>query len=174
MNENTRLFVEALRSGYYKQAQEVLVKIGGTDANGEYYDEAMAYCCLGVGSKLAGCEYGPDRGFRFTRPNRGDEEVWYDTLPGQELFDWLGIDVKQNNNVGDEEPLALWSDEGRDIHLDAKFKVYMFGKPSEQGAEVTEGYLEITLANLNDWGCTFPQIADMIEHFGFKGALVPA
>lgn len=174
MNENTRLFVEALRSGHYKQAQEVLVKIGGTGADGEFYDEATAYCCLGLGSKLAGCEVDPQRGVRFTRsePHYGEDEIWYDTLPGRELFDWLGIDVKENNqvNTGDR----LWDGvQGRDIVLDVAFDTIDF-QHFDTGKIDKTAAMKITLANLNDWGCTFDQIADMIERFGFKGAMVNA
>lgn len=49
-------WVKALRSGKYKQAEKALSKYD-VDADGNYIEEPVGYCCLGVLGKLQKCTW---------------------------------------------------------------------------------------------------------------------
>ena len=164
-------FLAALRSGTYNQANGTLVT--------ENEDGEVAFCCLGVGSLLADCPTAPGGGGFIYHANMqdgwGEEvEVLYDNLPGPELFDWLGLDVEANQVASEYGSLSWSTSEGKDIFLDTTFRTISTQRLINGEWAITEDNANVTLANLNDWGCTFPQIADMIEHFGFAGAEVYA
>jgi hypothetical protein len=86
--ENVRKWVEALRSGKYKQTQGRLYLDG-------------AHCCLGVVCELAGLSLSP-RGF-YGDPFDGS---WL-TLPSK-AADWLGVDF-ENPKIGANYASA-WND----------------------------------------------------------------
>jgi hypothetical protein len=86
--ENVRKWVEALRSGKYKQAQ------------GQLYLDG-AYCCLGVVCELAGLSV--SQGGYYGEPFDANHL----TLPSQ-AAEWLGVD--DENPVIGEYCASAWND----------------------------------------------------------------
>jgi len=102
--EHRRLWVEALRSGKYQQAQ------------GQLREGVNSFCCLGVACEISGLDMWKGEAVPFYL---GDNRM----LPGP-VRDWLGL----NGKLGSYGP--------------AKQRLY--------------------LADHNDAGMPFPQIADII------------
>ena len=99
LNENTRKWVAALRSGRYKQGQGWL-------------NEGGRYCCLGVG-----CEVYIAAGNALVKTERvlnvSSKTVSYDDcagIPPDEVSSWLGI------SPGETEDLAFWNDSGESFN----------------------------------------------------------
>lgn len=79
--ENLRKWVEALRSGRYRQAHGALRAWANDDDAEQVEEEGYHYCCLGVACDLAGMSE--------------EANGWqYGTLPPQ-VQEWLGIE--ENN-----------------------------------------------------------------------------
>ncbi len=100
MNENAKKWVEALRSGKYRQATGKLCKIDDCD---------HSYCCLGVACELYQQEVGGldikiERDIRFYNEKSSD-------LPFC-VMDWLGLAGPEGNHIAMEESLAYKNDSG--------------------------------------------------------------
>lgn len=139
--KHRKMWLAALRDGTREQTHGVLRRRGG------------GYCCLGVAcevAKLPSTEipYGVDADvlvFQYGKDTGSYGSTSYELLPPQGQ-DWLGLS-SQNPQVNfphgnDETGEGFW------------FQGHEVSGPTE-------------LAELNDVGWTFEQIADAIEEFGF-------
>lgn len=179
MNEqNLELWLTTLENPTVEQAHAVLHKI--TE------DGTVQMCCLGVGCMLADlpsvtadAEY-----FRYEDddgdPDRPDEERY--SVDGATAGDRFTLYTGQSGVDGSQ----AWSDEalGRSGHskhfLDlppVEFNEWLGLGPGGLRLDVrmplrrnpvtwSPNYDPMFLHTLNDSGCTFPQIAQMIRHFG--------
>ena len=116
MNENAKKWVEALRSGNYKQCTKRLRH----KHRGEY-----RYCCLGVAADISGV--GKWRKNEFISGLQCESQVLVENAK-----DWLGLDT-------DHGKLDITTPTGNVVHT--------------------------TLAQLNDEGKSFSEIADIIEKY---------
>ncbi len=78
MNDNAKLWVQALRSGEYVQGQRML-----------HNTVNDTWCCLGVG-----CDLAHKNGVAVTRTSEGGCELFNSrpSTPPDEVRKWLGID----------------------------------------------------------------------------------
>lgn len=134
-----RRWVEALRSGEYPQATGVLAEVDG--------DRVVGYCCLGVLCELAKDEVPFDTvAVRTHAVNVGDGRSIYveartyngaATMPPREVAEW----------AGSEQP---------------RYEEWRVRRPETENGLV--GAAHPWLANENDSGLSFEQIADLIEN----------
>lgn len=105
MNDNARKWVQALRSGEYKQGTGVL--------HAERADGTHEFCCLGVACDLAvkdGVEMSIEREVDI---ERGGHTIFYDTDGGvlpRAVSNWLGLSDKHlagNPNLPSEDLQSL-------------------------------------------------------------------
>jgi hypothetical protein len=163
-----REWLGALRSGSFPQATGALSKIVAIDNDGTH---VYGYCCLGVGSKVAGV---PAILREFEEDMDGEELVEQDDpamefgaayqseLAPVEFVRWLGFEVAEDSESSSfdlvldmpEEYLAYQGPRGT------------ASNPTAYESSRTESY---TLSELNDEGFTFTQIADLIDYFGLAG-----
>lgn len=111
-------------------------------------DNQVGFCCLGIGSVLAGLvpewsDVDPSAPGNYAY--LADEA----DLAPVEFITWLGLEPEDEGGA-------------YDIILD-----YTHEMPK---AEPDYGVWMLRASSLNDWGLTFPQIAQMIRYFGVKGA----
>lgn len=118
MNDNAKKWVEALRSGAYKQGV------------GRLRDKADGYCCLGVACDL----------YIKSHPNE---------------LRWEGGVSPGVVEVGD----ATYSEEAV-LHNAVR---EWLGLATHEGRCVSSNYGETSLAELNDSGSIFQEIANLIE-----------
>lgn len=146
-NENTAALVAALRSGEYVQGTGHLVT---RQDNGD-----PAYCCLGVGSVVAGVR----RGYYD-----GESGQWVDDfgmfdgcrdLAPEPLIEWLGLSINDRD-----------MEDGWTVYLD--WPEHMSVRSGTTNGVSPAAASVDQLATLNDGGFTFDQIADLIEYFGVR------
>jgi len=77
--ENVQAWVDALRSGEYDQAKEVLHTSDGS------------YCCLGVACEISGLGDWDGEYYKIA-----DEERWSGVLPPA-VQKWLGLGIRSSN-----------------------------------------------------------------------------
>lgn len=138
---NMQKWLDALRSGKFKQGRAFLVQRRGS---GQF-----VHCCLGVGAEVMGCKrltYSNSdtrAGFRF----KSGQKLRY---PGVEFAEWLGISTRDTVkwspvlNANQDQINSVVPPNGRYMGLSGL----------------------IPLSNLNDEGYSFEEIADLIETFG--------
>jgi hypothetical protein len=145
LTDNQRAWVDALRSGKFKQ---------GVGALKKFRDDVPTYCCLGVATELTGFagEETEETGLvYFTRPGESEDDSGYVSFPFAEVREWLG-----DNNTGGMSG---------DIYLDVPDEIAKL--PSPRGL-VDAIFYNTGVSVLNDDGFTFDQIADCIEYFGVR------
>lgn len=110
----------------------------------------LRYCCLGLGSEMAGIEavwpvleYDEEPDYAYF--------AGYSDLGPREFIDWLGVPIKDGRERIGEYDLVLDTD-------------------LEMTVRLGHGTQAFTAANLNDGGCTFAQIAQTIRYFGIRWA----
>ena len=98
---NMALWVKALRSGDYTQAQQRLhdTKTGG-------------YCCLGVLCDISGeSKFDVDGNFLYPDES-GNEHIYHESFPPAELMqNFIGIGTNNGNvevNTGDQDELTIY------------------------------------------------------------------
>jgi hypothetical protein len=104
---------------------------------------AGKYCCLGLGSCLVPkmpVAVESNLEVRF-----GANEV--KSLAPLEFIEWLGLEMDESTRESDEF----------DIVLDIENHYHVKG---------SYAFDPVSASNLNDWGFTFPQIADLFNYFG--------
>lgn len=139
-SEIKKLWVDALRSGNYPQAHDVMFR---SQEAAEYNEDSQAgYCCLGVLASIYCEQTGKD--FEDYAWN----ECINETPQGQEFFDWLGVEYNAHsspNLSSGDKPYNPIVCKGEDIE-------HAFAAD------------EIRIAALNDSrSYTFSQLADLIE-----------
>lgn len=154
MNENMKMWVNALRTTSTPQAKE---RLASYDEEGQ-----VGYCCLGFGCKIAGIErrdldFLPDWVAESREPvaalfGAGEAE----TLAPVEFMKWLGL-------VGDDVRESEW--DLRVLWPESGWPTTRLGRTFVDGGSGIG-----TLAALNDSGFTFAQIADIIDYFGVTPA----
>lgn len=157
--DHVRTWVAALRDPEAKQATGRLAKF--IDDEG-----TVGYCCLGLGSKIAGikeCAFNEDDADLSELEDEPAFEYGEDhstELAPVEFKAWLGYEVTPDEESGD-------------VYLNCG--VTMQGKVSD--GETVDGVWapidppvieRLSLAELNDDGWTFAQIADCINYFGLE------
>lgn len=134
-------WVGALRSGQYEQAQGrlgIFNREGGKDM----------YCCLGVLCDVA-LDYDTAPVMLASNQDQGEMQFKFgpdhfsNSLPGTNLWEWAGGDKKN-----------AW-DYSFDLDPTEEFR--------DWGFDSRGTYVGLDLAELNDDGFTFDQIADIIE-----------
>lgn len=108
-------------------------------------DDTRSYCCLGLGSTLV-----PDMPAKvaFDGSSLLFGETQNENLAPREFIEWLGLKMPFSRSA--------------DITIDM---------PRLPLHDTPDRYLyHLSCASLNDCGFTFPQIADLIDHFGLKSA----
>lgn len=137
MNNNAKLWVDTLRSGKYKQTDNTLTKLD-EDGNVE------ACCCLGVACELA-VQAGVDITRLTTHPGGGDGEE--DIIRYEAAYQW-------DNGTQDAvlpEPVREW------------LGLKTFGGEYVMHDEEFDDEISTSLAEQNDNGATFEEIAQIIE-----------
>lgn len=102
MNKNQKAWVEALRSGEFKQAQRAL----------QYKD---SYCCLGVACVLAERE-----GIEVLRSEFDNNGLLGTTLSSQpHVVEWLGLESPNGDLCDEAMPVTLagLNDDGNDFNV---------------------------------------------------------
>lgn len=106
-------------------------------------DDVIAYCCLGLGCKVAGLPFRPAPDNRLTVHG-------FASLPPAEFGDWLGVELEDATTA---DLLIDWPEDLIDNNGDS------FRDGDERSA-----------VGLNDGlKLTFPQIADVLRYFGIRG-----
>lgn len=156
--ERKPLILAVLRMPGLAQTRQVLHRlIPETDSEGDVTPVGM--CCLGVMCEVA---YGADPlGLGLTRIETGWTVAWEwndrdnqgqhrenQVLP-RPVADWLGFRHANPSAI----PAGMAAIERR----------YLNGEDVD--AYLSPTHSPIGLAELNDWGFTFPQIADIIDYF---------
>lgn len=139
MNQtHLRTWIEALRSGEYKQGRNYLTKTHRL----ENEEKEKLHCCLGVATCLA-IEAGVP--IRVYEKYMADAEWWITTY--DDVTDLLPSNVSEWLEIYSEDPY--------------------FKNPAliDSGVINVGDYREFGLAELNDSGFTFAQIADVLEYF---------
>lgn len=136
-------WIEALRSGEYKQGVNSLCRMG--------MDGDPRFCCLGVAADLAGVEVmddftipGSNRAYKSTAAAMSGDSFDFEevsVLPSG-AAEWLGLNDRQPTLAGEGYPL-----------------------PRTYGDDTV---MERSLIALNDAGVPFEVIADLIESQGLK------
>lgn len=132
MNENATKWVAALRSGKFKQAKNVL--------RDKLYGEDsgyLAYCCLGVACELSG------------------------------LGEWVDKSAYRDGThvAMDAELNAAYPDDAPEFSREEEFaspEVQRWLGLKSQAGDLVLNSEETSLAQLNDKGVPFPEIADII------------
>lgn len=148
---NFATWLDTLRSGRYEQARGALKKTGD-----EYDDDS--YCCLGVACEISGKGVWEETARR--RPEYmvvEDDRIksLNDALLPTEVRDWLMPDLAGNShNIGVRPTCPL--------HPAVQPNLY--GSPSGS-CEVPGCHTRLldNIADLNDFGASFEQIADVLE-----------
>lgn len=110
MNENVKLWIEALRSGKFEQCQNQLRKTG---TDGTYY-----YCCLGVASQLYMEQTGEGE-WEFAADHRIDQfkvgNFRNSGLLTNQVREWLGLQSAAGgyNTEEGHGSLAILNDLGK-------------------------------------------------------------
>lgn len=151
--EHLNQWMKALRSGSLNQTRGTLATAPVEDPN------AVSYCCLGAGCKVAEITDGMDLDKAWLDDNEeyNNEEdecsgvadpilKSSEDVPPPTFHAWLGLEAP---------------DTARDIYIDW---------PTELVSPGGESYYDsLSCAGLNDSArLTFPQIADVIERFGLR------
>lgn len=136
MNENAKAWIEALRSGKYEQTDNTLTLL---NSNGEM----CGHCCLGVA-----CELAMAAGVDITR------EIKLSTGETREVATYMWENGSQNAVL--PEPVREW------------LGLRTFGGEffASDGVDPDTGEqfdYDTSLAELNDSGATFEEIAKVIE-----------
>lgn len=137
-NEHTHQWAVGLRT---TSSPQVHSRLAANLGNG-----VVGFCCLGLGCELAGIE----------RDRAGTEYAYDGTtgLPPARFHQWLGLDPGAHvppppghgHDVAVDWDLDLYGYDMREYHDDDDMRTY---------------------ASLNDnLALTFPQIADIVDHFG--------
>lgn len=132
-------WVAALRSGNYEQTNGTLRRPAGS---GEWADDFhYEYCCMGVGCEITDTwpDVGSDEGFWYLNFDRALADAIKEEFPGRlEIKDMIF----------------------RGVYMDGSDRI-SFDITWEEG-----GSGELGFAGMNDdQEMTFPQIADVVEHF---------
>jgi hypothetical protein len=148
MNENVKVWADALRSGEFQQGTSYLSAIRPVNALSPM---RLRHCCMGVGCMVAGIEGDPANGSHIVYGVSRDGR-----LPPAEFIVWLGLDSAPSVGTGG----------GHRLRLNLPHHAYPF-RPSS-GAGLAEDTLGWTwLDTMNDiYHLRFDQIADLIERFG--------
>lgn len=129
--DNIHRWTDALRSGMFNQGFRSLMPAPNT------------FCCLGLGSKLAGCEV-VKHGDMFSIGG----EV---SMPPKEFGEWLGIPNPR----------------GPDAHYYLDVRVgFAHDWTDKYGVRRKVGSLSSSVSDLNDNGMSFNEIADLIDQLG--------
>lgn len=150
MNDNLTRWVEALRSGEYKQSIGSLCQNEMTEEGVQY----TGYCCLGVAEML-----------------RLDDDQPKGGLPHAELAEWLGISLDADALPSPDEwdlriavPSTITADQLRDLLDDGGVLNENYRKLLHNIQHTHQG---ISATSLNDqYLLSFKQIANLIERFG--------
>lgn len=140
-----KLWVDALRSGKYKQGK------------GQLRTEEGNFCCLGVLCNL----------HAEAHPEIANQEIDQETYMGEfgnlpkEVAKWAGIDV-ECGAIAVEVTLP-YSFKGTTDSWDHGRRVYFNKKGNSDTQSSFDDYRPWTLVELNDQGASFKQIADVIE-----------
>jgi hypothetical protein len=147
--DNFNTWLAALRDGTRKQGKMRLATV--------HQDDTVSYCCMGIGCAVAEIEVRASE-YSHTDAGTGDTYTWLkyghveaSDLPPDEFVEWLDLATATGDNtwhmyLGDQGP--------EPYDLKTKHGDYIVGAP---------------LATLNDeWGLTFPQIADLLDYFGVR------
>lgn len=146
--EAKRLFLEALRSGAYKQGSDVLCRNVEDDSE---------WCCLGVLSDQA-----QRRGVHVDVSGPDDSgNIYFDgchQYPPLSVARWAGLegragDGDSSNSVGDIH-----------VEVDREFSDWWYDETIKDGGDVRwqEGDI-VGLGEMNDAGVPFPALADLCE-----------
>jgi hypothetical protein len=105
--DNIQLWVQALRSGKYKQAKATLKSASG------------GYCCLGVACRLFGEVAGKRVRFRLKGPGVTiDGQTYTQELLPLPVAEWLGMMDEPGDpySAGERDP-QVYDDNGSDVSL---------------------------------------------------------
>jgi len=100
-------WIEALRSGEYKQGQEALLNV---------YEDTKEYCCLGVLCELYAIEYPDKAEFRYSGVFYTDMDILgheqnHDNYLPEVVREWAGID-DENPQLFDGGPFLSEINDG--------------------------------------------------------------
>jgi hypothetical protein len=147
--EVRKLWVEELRSGNWKQGRSLL---GYRDEDAETGERGERYCCLGVLCELYRKHEDPE-GKLLNRYYNNDEQryEYYDNTENEEDHNYLPMVVQRWAGLKTSQGVAVDGDSGR-----AQSAIY-YAKGGR------DSRYKISLADANDDGATFEQIAENIE-----------
>lgn len=134
-------------------------------------DGTKKFCCLGFGSTLV-----PDLPVQWPMPTEHMDnpalfgEVGAQDVAPREFMEWLGYTIPASRGDGGDpwqwDVFPDWPADIRHPHPDEHERHP--SEPEREGILFTES---TSLANLNDEGFTFKQIADIIRHFGLRDSI---
>lgn len=132
-------WVAALRSGEYQQTTGVLTEVNGLD-------DALGYCCLGVLCELARADGVPLEIVVCSEERAMDDHFEY-------------VDARAYNGSATMPPLdvAKWAGS-----FQPRYEDWRVRRPGTESGGV--GAVDPYLANENDSGRSFKEIADLIEN----------